>query len=162
MQSRGKGEFLSENFGVFRLRRNVFNPRSYVGAMVTSRVDGAGNRNFAYGVDGIINVFKQDYLKINIAQTMDTGDTSNTPGIDRARIYLHAYHDAYPVTRTEIAQAITVRYLQSMVSLWIETEHYLEDNDRTDVFLEAEYASIRYSMTHHEEYIERLCDGIVT
>jgi hypothetical protein len=88
MQSRAKGGFLSENFGVFRLRRNVFNPRSYVGAMLTSRVDGAGNRNFAYGVDGIINVFKQDYLKINIAQTMDTHDTTGTSGLDRARIYL--------------------------------------------------------------------------
>ncbi|MEM7531645.1 MAG: phosphotransferase [Chloroflexota bacterium] len=79
----------------------------------------------------------------------------------RARIYLQAYHEAYPITHAEIAQAITARYLQNMVSLWIEDEHYLQNNGRTDVFLEAAYASIRYSMAYRDEYIERLCIGIV-
>ena len=88
MQSRAKADLFSENFGVLRLRRNVFNPRSYVGAMMTSRIDTEGHQNFAYGVDGIINLFKQDYLQINLAQSYDTDDTTSTNGLDRSRIYL--------------------------------------------------------------------------
>ncbi|MBT8254111.1 MAG: carbohydrate binding family 9 domain-containing protein [Flavobacteriaceae bacterium] len=88
MQSRKVDEFASENFGVLRLRKNVFNPRSYIGGMMTSRIDGDGRRNFAYGIDGIINVFGQDYLQINLAQTQDTEDESGIKAIDRSRLYL--------------------------------------------------------------------------
>ena len=88
MQSRPLNDLPSENFGVFRLRRNVFNPRSYVGAMMTSRIDANGNRNIAYGVDGIINMFKQDYLQINVAQSFDTNDSTGISNLDRSRIYL--------------------------------------------------------------------------
>ncbi|MCK5101561.1 MAG: hypothetical protein KAR17_02060, partial [Cyclobacteriaceae bacterium] len=69
MQSREKDDFPSENFGVLRLRRNILNQRSYVGGMFTSRIGTDGHRNFAYGIDGIINLFKQDYLQVNVAQT---------------------------------------------------------------------------------------------
>jgi hypothetical protein len=88
MQSQPKGEFNSENFGIIRVRRNVFNPRSYVGGMFTSRLDTKGYSNLAYGLDGIINIFKQDYLQFNFAQTQDSEDTTGIAGIDKARIYL--------------------------------------------------------------------------
>ncbi|MCK5468628.1 MAG: carbohydrate binding family 9 domain-containing protein [Cyclobacteriaceae bacterium] len=88
MQSREKDDFPSENFGVLRLRRNILNQRSYVGGMFTSRIGTDGHRNFAYGIDGIINLFKQDYLQVNVAQTQDTNDTTGISAIDRSRIYL--------------------------------------------------------------------------
>ncbi|MCK5702714.1 MAG: carbohydrate binding family 9 domain-containing protein, partial [Cyclobacteriaceae bacterium] len=88
MQSREKDDFPSENFGVLRLRRNIFNQRSYAGVMFTSRIGTDGHRNFAYGLDGIINLFKQDYLQINVAQTQDTNDTTGISAMDRSRIYL--------------------------------------------------------------------------
>lgn len=88
MQSQETGIFASENFGVLRLRKNVINQRSYVGGMMTSRVGTDGHRNFAYGVDGIINMFKQDYLQINLAQSRDTEDTTGINTIDRSRIYV--------------------------------------------------------------------------
>ncbi len=88
MQSRETDEFVSENFGVVRVRKNVFNPRSYMGGMMTSRIGTDGHKNFAYGVDGIFNVFKQDYLQVNFAQTYDTNDTSSIKAIDKSRIYL--------------------------------------------------------------------------
>jgi hypothetical protein len=61
----------SENFGVLRIRRRVFNPFSYVGGMITSRVGIDGRYNVAYGLDGIFRVFGDDYLTINWAQTFE-------------------------------------------------------------------------------------------
>ena len=87
MQSRPKGAFLSENFGVLRVRRNILNQRSYVGGMFTSRIDTDGNKNFTYGADATINVIKQDYLQVNIAQTHDSMDTTNATSINRTRMY---------------------------------------------------------------------------
>jgi hypothetical protein len=88
MQSKETGDFASENFGVLRLRKNVFNQGSYVGGMMTSRIGMDGNKNFVYGVDGIINLFKQDYLQVNLAQSWDTGDTTDINIFERSRIYL--------------------------------------------------------------------------
>jgi hypothetical protein len=43
----------SENFGILRFRRQVFNENSYIGGILTSRVGTDGSYNTAYGVDGI-------------------------------------------------------------------------------------------------------------
>jgi hypothetical protein len=61
----------SENFGVLRIRRQVLNENSYVGGMVTSRIAADGNYNVAYGFDGILRLFGQDYLTLNWSQSFD-------------------------------------------------------------------------------------------
>ncbi len=61
----------SENFGVLRVRRQVFNPYSYAGAMVTSRVGTDGSYNLAYGLDGVVRLAGDDYLTVQWAQTFD-------------------------------------------------------------------------------------------
>jgi hypothetical protein len=63
----------SENFGVARIRRQVINQNSYVGGIMTSRIGTNGNYNVAYGLDGIIRMFGDDYLDIRFAQTYETG-----------------------------------------------------------------------------------------
>ncbi len=90
MQSHSKFDFPSENFGVLRLRRKVSRNNSYIGGIFTSRTDLHGNNNLAYGVDGIINLFKNDYLKVNIAQTYHSRDTVHYVDIfdDRKRMYV--------------------------------------------------------------------------
>ncbi|MGM0376674.1 MAG: DUF5916 domain-containing protein [Bacteroidota bacterium] len=90
MQSREKFDFPSENFGVLRLRKRISENNSYVGGIITSRTDFTGNTNLTYGLDGIINLFKDDYLKVNLAQSRQTQQPdleSNVPK-DRNRIYL--------------------------------------------------------------------------
>jgi len=72
MQTQKEGASPSENFGVFRLRRQVFNQNSYVGAMLTSRVTPDNFNSYSYGVDGIFRVFGDDYLSVSVAQTTDT------------------------------------------------------------------------------------------
>jgi len=73
MQTQSYGETPSENFGVARLRRQVINQNSYVGGIMTSRIGTNGNYNVAYGLDGIIRMFGDDYLDIRFAQTYETG-----------------------------------------------------------------------------------------
>lgn len=84
MQTQKKNEMPSENFGVFRLRRQVINPNSYVGAILTSRVGADIANSFSYGLDGIFKVFGDDYFEVGVAQTTDptgkefTGSLNNT------------------------------------------------------------------------------------
>ena len=72
MQTQKKDISPSENFGVFRLRRQVFNQNSYVGAMLTSRVTPDNFNSYSYGLDGIFRVFGDDYFTVSLAQTTDT------------------------------------------------------------------------------------------
>ncbi|MCA1803573.1 MAG: carbohydrate binding family 9 domain-containing protein [Rhodothermaceae bacterium] len=79
MQTQRVGSFFtdgnalpSENFGVVRLRRQAFNPYSYIGVMATSRYDTEGHYNLAWGLDGNIRVFDNDYLTLSLAQTADS------------------------------------------------------------------------------------------
>jgi hypothetical protein len=75
----------SENFGVFRIRRRVFNPFSYVGGMITSRIGMDGSYNVAYGLDGIFRVFGDDYLTLNWAQTFENGAVNEFFSLDPAK-----------------------------------------------------------------------------
>lgn len=74
MQTEKYNETPSENFGVFRVRHQVFNPNSYVGFMGTSRIGADGSRNLAYGADGIFRLFGVDYLETRFAQSTDSLD----------------------------------------------------------------------------------------
>lgn len=69
MQTEKYDETPSENFGVFRARRQVFNQNSYVGAMATTRIGMNGQHNMAYGADGVFRLFGEDYLETRFAQT---------------------------------------------------------------------------------------------
>ncbi|MEM8488043.1 MAG: DUF5916 domain-containing protein [Bacteroidota bacterium] len=71
IQSARSGDLPSENFGVLRLRRNVFNPYSYAGGMFTSRLAEDGTYNVAYGLDGVFRLFGDDYLTLQWAQTFE-------------------------------------------------------------------------------------------
>jgi hypothetical protein len=90
MESQGKDGLPSENFNVFRLRRRVSKNNSYIGGIMTSRTDWKGASNIAYGVDGIINLFGNDYLKVNLANTNSSLDTTKYANFmsDRKRVYI--------------------------------------------------------------------------
>ena len=63
----------SENFGIFRLRRQLFNTNSFAGGIATSRIDEAGNHNLVYGLDGLFRVTGDEYLTVKWAQSFDSG-----------------------------------------------------------------------------------------
>ena len=76
----------SQNLGVLRLRRRVFNPNSWAGAIVTSQIGTDGTYNTAYGVDGIVRLFGDDYLSWNWAQTFETGKPNRAFALDSAKV----------------------------------------------------------------------------
>lgn len=75
----------SENFGVLRIRHRVFNPFSYVGGMVTSRIGMDGTYNVAYGLDGIFRVFGDDYLSVSWAQTFENDAVNKFLSLEPAK-----------------------------------------------------------------------------
>ncbi|MFC1639932.1 DUF5916 domain-containing protein [Gemmatimonadota bacterium] len=74
----------SENFGVLRLRRQVLNENSYVGGIVTSRIDTDGGYNVAYGLDGILRLFGQDFLTLDWSQTFEDDESVVSDPFERA------------------------------------------------------------------------------
>ena len=86
MQTAAKDILPSENFGVFRLRRQIFNSNSYVGGMITSRIGSDGSYNVAYGLDSILRMFGQDYFTLNWAQTFQDGYSNPFLSLDPAKI----------------------------------------------------------------------------
>jgi hypothetical protein len=76
------------NHGVARLRRQVFNPRSYLGGMVTSIADVNGGYNINAGFDGNINIKGNDYLNINYARTFENGTGADGDNFNRDKFYL--------------------------------------------------------------------------
>ncbi len=71
MQTEQTQNLAGENFGVLRMRRQIFNDYSYAGFMTTSRLSKNGDYNYAYGLDSVVRLFGDDYLTVRFAQTLD-------------------------------------------------------------------------------------------
>lgn len=78
----------SENFGVLRLRRRVFNKTSYIGAILTSRTGNDGTYNEVAGIDAILNIFGNDYLDLKYAQSFDEKYRNKAVSPEASRIWL--------------------------------------------------------------------------
>jgi hypothetical protein len=76
MQTAQFEENPGENFGVFRTKRTVLNQNSFVGGIFTSRLGMNGAYNLAYGVDGQLRAFGDDYLLVRLAQSAEN-DSAN-------------------------------------------------------------------------------------
>ncbi|MFK7843839.1 MAG: DUF5916 domain-containing protein [Rhodothermales bacterium] len=72
MQTDKSSELPSENFGVLRLRRQVLNPLSYAGGMITSRLGHDGSYNLGFGADAIIRPVGDEYISLSLAGTADS------------------------------------------------------------------------------------------
>jgi hypothetical protein len=87
MQTDDQGLSPSENFGVLRLRRPVFNQNSTAGFMLTS-LRGGGDENTGLGADASIRVRGDEYLTVKIMSTFDDSDSSGTSINDRSQYYV--------------------------------------------------------------------------
>jgi hypothetical protein len=88
MQTAPYEDLTSENFSILRLRKQVINPYSYVGNIVTNKIGTDGSYNTAYGLDGIFRLFDNDYLTMEWAQTFGNEYTNDPLSLDPARIHL--------------------------------------------------------------------------
>ncbi len=86
MQTGISSQLPSENFGVVRLKKTVFNENSFIGGMITSRIGVDGRYNFAYGLDGVIKLFGDEYLNLRFAQTAESDLTAEPWSKDPSRV----------------------------------------------------------------------------
>ncbi len=76
----------SENFGIVRIKRQVINKNTYVGGIVTTRLGMNGTYNVAYGLDGVFNLFGNDFLNVMWAQTFEDDKDNKPLSLNPARI----------------------------------------------------------------------------
>ena len=89
MQTEKFEDLLSENFNVMRLRRQVINPYSYIGGMVTSRIGNRDSWNTAYGIDGIFRLYGDDYLTLKWAQSFENDKKNQVVDLEPSKIYVN-------------------------------------------------------------------------
>ncbi len=88
MQTAESDSLPSENFGLIRIRRQVFNENTYLGGIMTSRTGMNGDYNITYGFDGIIKMFGDDYLKLVWAQSVEENYDFSKP-LKPSRIFIN-------------------------------------------------------------------------
>ncbi len=89
MQTEKFEDLPSENFNVVRLRRQIINPYSYIGGMITSRIGNKDSWNTAYGIDGIFRLFGDEYLTIKWAQSFEDSVKNQIASFEPSKIYLN-------------------------------------------------------------------------
>ncbi|MCY4205811.1 MAG: DUF5916 domain-containing protein [Bacteroidetes bacterium] len=99
----------SENFGVYRLRKQIFNPNSYIGSMVTTRLGAEGNRNVVYGFDTQVKIAANEYFDLKWAQTFDDASQRKDP---RANGF----------ARVQIERRTNIGFSYRMATAWGGTE----------------------------------------
>jgi hypothetical protein len=88
MQTESFEDNPSENFGVLRLKRNVFNQNSFIGGMVTSRLGMNGTYNVAYGLDGQFRVIGDEYITVRMSQSFEDAVTNKLFKMTPTRLLL--------------------------------------------------------------------------
>ena len=94
MQTAPHDDLSSENVGVFRLRQQIIDEFSRVGAMLTTRLGSSGRNNTAYGLDAVIRWYGYEYLILQWAHTFDEA-VDQTGGLESglARVRLERRRD---------------------------------------------------------------------
>jgi hypothetical protein len=75
-QIMAKDSIPSQNFGVLRIRKSVINKNSFLGGIVSSRIDCDGSTLITYGLDAAINLFRSNFLTIKGGQSANLDSTN--------------------------------------------------------------------------------------
>ncbi len=86
MQTADQKGIPSTNYGVIRARKQVINPFSYVGGMVTNKIATNGNYNTNVGADGVFRITTNDYITINYAQSYYNDTTAALFTLDDSKL----------------------------------------------------------------------------
>ena len=90
MQTAAKQDVRSENFSVLRIRRNVLNENSTIGAILTNRMDLNGNFNTVYGADATLRVLNQNYMSIRLAQSRAQNQSASLISFRPTKLFFRA------------------------------------------------------------------------
>lgn len=87
MQTAAFDSIASTNYGVFRLRKQVITPSTFVGGILVNKIDVNGRFNTNIGLDGIFQLYKDHFFTINYAQTYETNGITTPFTGDHAKLY---------------------------------------------------------------------------
>ena len=73
----GSLDLPSENFGVYRAKRNIINRNSYTGGMITNRIGSDGSYHVGVGVDLLYNFTANHYIDLKTASTFNDSNHSD-------------------------------------------------------------------------------------
>ena len=76
--------------------------------------------------------------------------------LEKSKLYLNSYLSIYPTSKEELIKGLKLFYFKSIHAVWVESEHYLKDNDRSDVYLLSDFKRVKYLSEHYEEFEEGL------
>ena len=82
----GKG---SNNMSVARVKKQVFNENSYVGAIVTNKTDFGKNYNTTLGLDGYFRIGPTDFLKVKYGRSIEDSLSLNWADVKSDRIFVN-------------------------------------------------------------------------
>jgi homoserine kinase type II len=78
--------------------------------------------------------------------------------LENIKIYLDAYRSVYPLSEEQIRNGFELFYQKQIHGTWVESEHYLNNNTRVDMFLEIEYKRLKFMAEHKDMIIKTLTD----
>jgi len=84
--------------------------------------------------------------------SQDIGDAD----IERAKLYIDSYCKVYPTSKDELARGLKLFELKRIGTVWIEGEHYLNDNNRADGFLLDDFQREKYLSEHSADLEAKL------
>lgn len=68
--------------------------------------------------------------------------------------YLKAYHSVYPLTKQQIKNGLELFFQKQVHGVWVESEHYLKNSTRTDVFLKIEFDRLKYMVENKDNIVD--------
>jgi len=84
--SASRSSIPSTNFTVFRLRKQILTPSSFVGGILVNKIDINGNYNTNIGLDGIFQLHKDHFFNINYAQTYENNGITTPFSNEHAKL----------------------------------------------------------------------------
>lgn len=128
------------------------------------------DQNVFFNSDGeVSNIF--DFEKTNYSPRMYElfrsmmyafpCDQPKGSDVDKAKLYLKSYLSIYPANKEELKKGLKLFYLKNIHSVWIESEHYLKNNNRADEFVELDLRRIKYLSKYFTEFEEELLRDLV-
>jgi hypothetical protein len=79
----------SENFGVLRLKKQVFNEHSYIGTISTSVIGDDGSYNTTYGLEGLFRFWDDKYFTLMWAQSFENENQNKFFSLDPSRLRIN-------------------------------------------------------------------------
>jgi len=78
--------------------------------------------------------------------------------VAKMKLYLNSYLNVYPTSKEELSRGLRLYYAKNIHSIWIESEHYLENNNRVDGFIQSDISRIKYLSSNFSNFEKELFD----